>query len=79
LNKHPACGVQVEHRGKQTREGAKSGVGLLERIKHGSGIKDWEDTSNGIEILKDETFANIKPTKPLKLSKEVVKLTRFLR
>ncbi len=66
LNKHPACGVQVEHGGKQTREGAKSGVGLLERIKHGSGIKDREDTSSGIEILKDETLANIKPTKPLK-------------
>ncbi len=41
---------------KKTREGVKSGVGRLERMKHSSGIKDQEDKSNGIEILISEDF-----------------------
>ncbi len=35
------------------RKGAKSGVGHLERMKRGSGIKDREDKSTSIEILID--------------------------
>jgi hypothetical protein len=31
---------EAEHRGEKTREGAKSFVGLLERMKRGRGMKD---------------------------------------
>ena len=34
-----------EHGGKKTREGVKSGVGRLERIKHGLGIKGRDSLS----------------------------------
>ena len=64
LNKHPACTTQAKRGGKNTREGATSGVGLLERMKHGNGIKDREDKSNGIEILIVETFVKINPLNP---------------
>jgi hypothetical protein len=40
-----------ELRGEKTREGAKSVEGLLERMKHGGGIKDLDDKSSGMEIL----------------------------
>ena len=40
-----------QHGGKRTREGAKSGIGRLERMKHGNGRKDRDDRSSGIEIL----------------------------
>ena len=53
-----------------TREGVKSGVGHLERMKHGSGIKDRDDKSSGIEILMTEDFVKINPTDPLRLAKE---------
>ncbi len=43
------------NRGRKTREGAKSGVERLERIKRGDGIKDRDDKSNDIEIL-DRSF-----------------------
>ena len=43
------------------REGTKSGVEHLERMKRGSGIKDRDDKSNGIEILMSETFSKINP------------------
>jgi hypothetical protein len=33
---------QEEHRGEKTREGAKSDIGLLERMKHGGRIKDLD-------------------------------------
>jgi hypothetical protein len=33
-------------------------------MKHGSGIKDRDDKSNGIEILITEVFAKINPTDP---------------
>ena len=39
-------------------------------MKHGSGIKDREDKSNGIEILTVEAFDKIKPTEPLRLVKQ---------
>jgi hypothetical protein len=48
-------------------------VGLLERMKHGIGIKDRDDKSNGIEILMTDVFAKINPTDPLKLGKQSVK------
>jgi hypothetical protein len=41
----------AERGGKRTREGVKSGVGRLERMNHGSAIKDSDDKSRGIEIL----------------------------
>jgi hypothetical protein len=49
-------------------EGDKSGRGRLERMKHGNGIKDRDDKSNGIEILMTEPFSKINPTDPLMLS-----------
>jgi len=33
------------------REGVKSGVARLEPMKHGSGIKDRDDKSSGIDSL----------------------------
>jgi hypothetical protein len=54
----------MSHGGKKTREGDKSGVGHLERMKHTSGIKDREDKSRGIEILISEDFSKINPTEP---------------
>ncbi len=41
-------------------------------MKNGSGIKDQEDKSSGIEILITETFTKINPTEPLRLAKEAV-------
>ena len=38
-------------------------------MKHGSGIKDRDDKSNGIEILMAEAFAKINPTDPLILAR----------
>jgi hypothetical protein len=49
----------TEHGGKRTREGAKSGIGRLERMKHGDGIKGRDDRSSGIEILMSDTFTKI--------------------
>ena len=51
VKKNPGCNTQGEHGGKKTREENKSGVGLLERMKHSSGIKGREGKSSGIEIL----------------------------
>jgi hypothetical protein len=39
-------------------------------MKHGSGIKDRQDKSIGIEILIVEPFAKINPTESLRLAKE---------
>jgi hypothetical protein len=41
-------------------------------MKHGSGIKDREDKSSGIEVLITESFDKINPTEPLRLGMEVV-------
>ncbi len=41
----------------------------LDRLKHGSGIKDRDDRSSGIEILIAEGLAKINPTDPLILVK----------
>jgi hypothetical protein len=62
---------QAEHGGKRTREGVKSGIGRLERMKHGNGIKGRDDRSRGIEILMSDSFAKINPTDPLRLDKQV--------
>ena len=45
LDEYPSCATSVEHRGRKTREGGKSGVERLERIKYGSGIKGRDDKS----------------------------------
>jgi hypothetical protein len=37
--KCPPC----QHGGKRTREGGKSGISRLERMKRGKGIKDHDD------------------------------------
>ena len=57
-------------------------MGRLERMKHGSGIKDRDDRSYGIEILMSDAFAKINPTDPLRLAKQAArspepKLIRF--
>jgi hypothetical protein len=39
-------------------------------MKHGSGIKDRDDKSRGIEILMADAFAKINPTDPLRLVKQ---------
>jgi hypothetical protein len=61
---------RTEHRGKRTREGAKSGIGRLERIKLGKGIKGRDDRSSGIEILMSDAFPKINPTEPSVSMKE---------
>ena len=70
LKKTPGCVAQSERGGIKTREGTTSGVWRLERMKHGSGMKDREDKSSGIEILIAEAFAKIRPTEPLRLVKQ---------
>jgi hypothetical protein len=40
-------------------------------MKHGSGIKDRDDKSSGIEILMAEGFAKINPTDPLRLVEQI--------
>ena len=43
---------RLEHGGKSTKEGTRSGVDRRERMKRGSGIKDRDERSKGIEILQ---------------------------
>jgi hypothetical protein len=42
-------------------------------MKHGSGIKDRDDRSSGIEIRIAEALAKINPTDPLILVKETAR------
>ncbi len=51
----------------------QSGVTRLDHMKHGSGIKDRDDRSNGIEIRLAEALAKINPTDPLILAKQAVR------
>ncbi len=44
-------------------------MGHLERMKRGSGIKDRDDRSSGIEILMTDVFDKINPTDLLRLAK----------
>ena len=66
--RHSVCA-----RGKRTREGAKSGIGRLQRMKHGSGMKDRDDKSNGIEILMTDSFVKIKPSDPFRFAKQAAR------
>ena len=52
-------------------------MGRLERMKHGSGIKDQDDRSNGIEILMTDDLPKINPTDPLRLTKQAAKGIEF--
>ncbi len=45
----------------------------LDRMKRGSGIKDRDDRSNGIEIRIADVLAKINPTDPLKLAKQAAR------
>jgi hypothetical protein len=52
-------------------QGGKSGVTRPDRMKHaGSGIKDRDDRSSGIEIRIADTLAKINPTDPIILAKQ---------
>ncbi len=44
----------------------KSGIGRLERMKHGNEKKDRDDRSSRIEILMSDSFGKIKPTNPFR-------------
>jgi hypothetical protein len=65
--KHVECAAEAERGGKRTREEAKSGMGRLERMNHGSGIKSRNDKSNGIEILNGQYFRQNQPDGPPKI------------
>ncbi len=45
----------------------------LDRMKRGSGIKDRDDRSSGIEIRIADAFAKINPTDPLILAKQATR------
>ena len=64
--------------GKENK-GRKSGIGRLERMKHGNGKKDRDDRSKGTEILMTDVFDKINPTNPFRLVKQVArrKLTYY--
>ena len=58
------------------KEGDRSGVGHLERMKRGSGIKDRDDNSIGIKILMSVSFVKINQIDPLRLTKEEARRNR---
>jgi hypothetical protein len=45
-------------------------------MKRGNGIKGRDDRLSGIEILMVDAFANINPTDPLSLAKQVTRRKR---
>ena len=57
-------------------EGARSGVTRLDHMKRGSGIKDRDDRSSGLEIRIAEGLAKINPTDPLILAKQAARRNR---
>jgi hypothetical protein len=59
-------------------EGAKSGVGRLERMKLGRGMKGREERSKGIEIRTTDAFVIIKPTASFKLANHETRRKRKL-
>jgi hypothetical protein len=61
-----SCRVKTQNRLREHQ--TLSLVGLLERMKRDSGIKDRDERSSGIEILMADAFAKIKPTDPLRLT-----------
>jgi hypothetical protein len=64
FKKNPSCAAETERRGEKTREGVRSVVDILERRKHGEGMKGLDDKSIGMEILMAEAFTKIEPTDP---------------
>jgi hypothetical protein len=64
FKKNPSCTAETERRGEKTREGVRSVVDILERRKHGEGMKGLDDKSIGMEILMAEAFTKIEPTDP---------------
>jgi hypothetical protein len=66
--KQPTWVSQANHRGVNTREGAKSGVVRLEHMKLGRDTKGREDKLSGIEIRMTDALAKINPTDPLILA-----------
>ena len=48
-------------------------------MKHGIGVKDLDDKSNGMEILISDAFAKINPTDPLILAKHKAYYQAFFR
>jgi hypothetical protein len=67
--------VEEKGRGKEL-EVVCHGVGHLERMKHGSGIRGRDDRSSGIEILMTDAFAKINPTDPFRLAKQAERRRR---
>jgi hypothetical protein len=63
-------------RAQGREEGVKSVVDLLERKRHGGGIKGLDDKSRGMEILMTEDFDRIKPTDPLILTRHAARRKR---
>jgi hypothetical protein len=61
---------------EETREGTKSVVPHLERMKCGKGIKVLEDKSKGKEILMVKVFTKINPTDPLIIVKQTTRRKR---
>jgi hypothetical protein len=57
LEKNPSSAVSAERRGEKTREGVKSVVGLLERMKCGGGIQGLDEKSSGMDILMSRSFS----------------------
>jgi hypothetical protein len=54
----------------------KSGIGRLERLKRGNGIKGRDARRSGIEILMADAFAKINPTDPSRLGNQVAQRKR---
>ncbi len=63
-----------KRRNPKTREGAKSGVTRLDRMKRGSGIKGRDDRSSGIEIRIADAFGTC-GANPFFFNKETKKNT----
>ena len=56
------------------REGARGGVERRERMKRGSGMKDRDERSRGMEIHISEALTKIKPIEPKRTGEKLVKL-----
>ena len=48
-------------------------------MKLGSGMRDRDDKSTGIEILMADPFTKIKPTEPLRLAKQITRRNQNLK
>jgi hypothetical protein len=76
--KHSTCVSWTEHGEKRTREGTKSGIGRLERMKHGNGTKGRYYIS--IVIIKilitDQCFAPDQTDGLRKITKQTARRKR---